>query len=68
MALNTKQKWGIGLLVTSIAGAVAAGFAIGNAEVPGIVNTIISVAIAVLATLGITNVQPPPKPPEEPPA
>ena len=63
MALTNRQKWGIGLVATSIAGAIAGGFAIGNADMPAIVYTMIGVAEGVLLALGITNFQKPPLPP-----
>ena len=63
MALSTRQKWGIGGLVTAVGLGVVSGFAIFGKLAPEAVYVVAGLATIVLAYFGITGTVPP-KPPE----
>jgi len=64
MALNTRQKWGIGGLAYSVVLGIVSGFAIAGQLAPEVVYVASGLAVIVLAYFGITNMTIPPRPPE----
>jgi hypothetical protein len=65
MALNYKQKWGIGLLASAATFGIVGGLAVAKVPLPEIIPVVFGAVEMLLIYFGIKSFT---KPPTEPPA